>query len=141
MAWGGTYPTFLLKVERAQRAILKVMLKKPYMYPTDTLYQETELLTVRQLFIQHIILRKHQNLPYQPELDNLRRRTRICPTVIHNTKLAGRHYEVLANRIYSRVNKILHIYPLTCHKVKKIIINWLITLGYDKTENLLKSLL
>ncbi|KOB69294.1 Uncharacterized protein OBRU01_10568 [Operophtera brumata] len=38
--WGGTHKTYLLPLERAQRRILKVMLFKPFRYPTSQLYNE-----------------------------------------------------------------------------------------------------
>ncbi|PZC86430.1 hypothetical protein B5X24_HaOG209149 [Helicoverpa armigera] len=61
--WGGATKTKFLRVERAQRAILKVMTKKPYRYPTKELYSNCKVLTVRQLFVLKSTLRRHLTLP------------------------------------------------------------------------------
>lgn len=42
--WGGTYKTYLLHVERSQRAVIKVMLNKPFRFPTRELYSELKVL-------------------------------------------------------------------------------------------------
>jgi hypothetical protein len=64
-SWGGAAKSKLIELERAQRLILKVCLFKPRLFPTATLYQEAEVLTVRQLFILLTILRKHSQINYE----------------------------------------------------------------------------
>ncbi|XP_059047711.1 uncharacterized protein LOC131843125 [Achroia grisella] len=49
-AWGGASKTHMISIERAQRSVLKVMLGKPFRFPTYLLHQEAAVLTVRQLF-------------------------------------------------------------------------------------------
>lgn len=55
--WGTACKTTTIKLERAQRAVIKVAFQKPYRYPTDQLYKETKLMTVRQLAIEATILK------------------------------------------------------------------------------------
>ncbi|CAH2238904.1 jg13712 [Pararge aegeria aegeria] len=45
VVWGGSNKTSLLRLERAQRAILKVITKKPYRYPTIDLYKDCKVLS------------------------------------------------------------------------------------------------
>lgn len=45
--WGSAAKTTMLAAERAQRSVLKVMLLKPFRYPTHSLYAEAKVLTVR----------------------------------------------------------------------------------------------
>lgn len=138
-AWGGACTTTMLQLERAQRAILKVMTHKPIRFPTVSLYKEAEVLNVRQLYVLHTILRKHRSIAYDPELDqSQRKRSRICSLLPHRTTLANRHYEVLANRLYNKINSILHIYPLPLSIVKIVSTDWLKTLSYHDTEELIK---
>lgn len=49
--WGGLYKTALTPLNVTQNAILKIILSKPFLYPTSQLYKEADLCTVRQLFI------------------------------------------------------------------------------------------
>ena len=58
-SWGGASKSHLIEVERAQRALLKVGAGLPYRTPTVELYKDWDLLTVRQTFIMHIVIKKH----------------------------------------------------------------------------------
>lgn len=60
--WGSAAKSVIIQVERAQRAVLKAMLKRPFRYPTFNLHQEASILTVRQLFILKVTLEKHKNI-------------------------------------------------------------------------------
>ncbi|KAJ0169311.1 hypothetical protein K1T71_015195 [Dendrolimus kikuchii] len=53
-SWGGARKSHLIKLERAQRALLKVIKNKPFRYPTSDLYRECDILTVRQLLVNLI---------------------------------------------------------------------------------------
>ncbi|KAF9813272.1 hypothetical protein SFRURICE_017004 [Spodoptera frugiperda] len=41
--WGAAAKSTLIEVERAQRAVIKVALRKPFRYPTDLIYKDFEL--------------------------------------------------------------------------------------------------
>lgn len=138
-AWGGACVSHLLKLERAQRAVLKVMTRKPFRYPTTQLYLDCEVLSVRQLYVLQVMLRKHATLPFDDTVTNRRRRYRVCQTVPHRTALAGRQYCVRSSSLYNKINKILDVYPLPKKKLKIILKSWLQCLNYLETENLLKS--
>ncbi|KOB76258.1 putative tick transposon, partial [Operophtera brumata] len=53
--WGGACKKNLIIVERAQCSVLKVLKFKHFRYPTTSLYNECELLSVRKLFILNTI--------------------------------------------------------------------------------------
>lgn len=57
--WGGAYKASMLKLERAQQVALKIMLCKPFRYPTTHLYQDCKVLALSQLFVHVIILLYH----------------------------------------------------------------------------------
>lgn len=134
-AWGGCAKTTLKHLEVAQRAVLKVMTRKPLRYPTSLLYADTSVMTVRQLFIFKTVLRKHSKLPYDPTLHARKRRSDlVCVTPPHRTVLARRHFKVLSCKLYNRANKILKIYPCTKRDVKRKLESWLESLTYNDTE-------
>lgn len=137
-AWGGAIKTQMLRVERAQRAVLKVMTSKPRRFPTGLLYSLTEVLTVRQLFVLATVLRRHSHLPFYSNLSSLKRRSDlVCRIEPRRTAVAGRHFHYLSSSLYNRVNKILNIYPLPKHKCKNKCMSWLLSLSYEETEHLL----
>ena len=49
--WGSASSTVLTNLITTQKYILKIINKKPKRYPTIDLFNETKLLTVRQIYI------------------------------------------------------------------------------------------
>lgn len=136
-AWGGGAKTFLLEVERAQRAVLKVILKKPFRYPTTKLYADADVLTVRQLYIAQSTLRRHALTPYTDT--GKRRCDLVCKVERHRTKLAGRHFYILSKVTYNRINKEITIFNLNNFNCKIALHKWLKTLNYNETEDLIQK--
>ena len=138
-SWGGAPKTTLIEIERAQRAILKVLSFLPYRYPTEQLYKENKVLTVRQLFVLHTLLKQHTRLVYNPKLSKGKRR--YDPVETHHlrrkTIFARRFFCYLGGYLYNKTHKVLHIFNLTKSKCKKRLTDWLLNLNYNDTENLL----
>lgn len=135
--WGGAAKTSFLELERAQRAVLKVMTRKPFRYPTSVLYDECQILTVRQLFVLQTVLRKHTTLLYEKGGTKKRRSYKVCPVERFRTTLASRHYRVIGSHLYNILNEHCNIYPLCKHACKNIVIKWLMLKTYAETEDLL----
>lgn len=131
--WGGAAKTLLLRVERAQRAILKVMTKKPFRYPTTELYSNCKVLTVRQLFVLKSILRTHKSLP-PPDRN---KRTLALPSAQHRTSFARHQYYILSLHLYKTVNRNIKIMDLNSHNLKNKLTEWLLQRDYSFTESLL----
>lgn len=138
--WGSAPKTTMLPLERAQRAVLKVITRKPYRHPTTLLYSDTKVLTVRQLFVLKTILRKHSQVVYDPNLNSNRRmqhRYKVCPILPHRTSLAKRNFKILSSKLYNKINKETNIYQCTKFLCKKRVQLYLTNLDYSQTENLL----
>jgi hypothetical protein len=137
-AWGGACKTFLLKLERSQRCLLKTMTFKPFKYPTDLLYQDCKLLTVRQLYVLQLVLKKHALTPYDPQISCNKRR---LPDVVNinrcHTAFARRQSIYMSALLYNKLNKTLNFYPLSMHECKVKVQNLLLSLDYKNTEKLL----
>lgn len=134
--WGGAAKTYLLRAERSQRAVLKVMLRKPYRYPTIQLYADCKVLTVRQLFVLQSVLRIHARLPPSDP----RKRTYVPPGVQHKTCFARRQFYVLSLQIFKKVQKELDIIDQNKFNVKLKTSNWLLQQDYTKTESLISHI-
>lgn len=57
IAWGGATDSHLAKLQNIQKWIIKIMYNKSRLYPTASLFDETGLLDLRQLFYEKIALR------------------------------------------------------------------------------------
>lgn len=137
-AWGGASKTSLLILERAQRAVLKVLTFNKFRYPTTALYEDTLVLTVRQLFIKQLLAKQHKRIPDYPES---RRRNDIVYSIpTHKTKFATKFLNVLGPILYNKVSKHIQIRKLNLHACKKSLEAYLQKLKYDDTEQLLKTL-
>jgi hypothetical protein len=139
--WGGSTKIKFLELERAQRAVLKVMHSKPYRFPTNELYDTCDLLSVRKLYVLHAILRRHKKSSYKPETSVKRRKPNVIPTPLTNSAFAKRQYAAQSAKLYNIVNKQISIFPCTYKECKTKIIKWLKTKNYIETENLLLGII
>lgn len=135
--WGGTYKTVLIALERAQRFVLKVMLFKQRDHPTRDLYVETQLLTVRQLYVLKSILITHRHLPLDLNISRRRPGLPVCPSVPCRSAFARKQHKAQSAFLYNKINKEISIYTLTTREVNKKLDKWLQSLTYAQTENLL----
>lgn len=137
IAWGGAPKTTLISLERAQRAVIKVMYCKRFRFPTTQLYEETKLLTVRQQFLKSLILYFHRkSLQTIYSKENARLKKWLTPKT--NTEFYKRFYNFLAPFVYTKVEQSHCIFKKTRFVCKKIINSWLLTLNYDDTEKVIK---
>lgn len=140
-SWGGSYKTCIIALERAQRAILKVAYSRPFRFPTHQLYQETHILTVRQLFIRQVLMdRKHTQLPKQ--ITNLdpkqsRRKTMGMASIACKTAFAHKHAHYLSTHIYKKLIKDVPFDELSTKESKNMLTKYLIQKNYEETEKLL----
>ncbi|KAJ8710915.1 hypothetical protein PYW08_009430 [Mythimna loreyi] len=138
VAWGGSTKTHMLKLERAQRALLKVGWRLPYRFPTAELYEKCMVLSVRKLFILNLVLIKHAQIPYEPEkFSSQRRKHTVCPSFRTQCRSSQRSFLFLGSHVYNQVNKILNIYHMRKSNCKKAITSWLLKLDYADIEKIL----
>lgn len=135
--WGGATKTDFLDLERAQRSLLKVMYLKPYEFPTNTLYQISNLLSVRKLYILNLILKFHKTVPFNESTRKKRRSDIVATSPYVRTVFARRQYVSQSIFIYNKLNKILKIYPMQLYTCKQILKQWLRSLTYNEVEGLL----
>lgn len=138
--WGGATKTHFLGLERAQRSLLKVMYFKPYRYPTDTLYSELDILSVRKLYILNSVLKLHKSVQYDPSKLIKRRKYSVIKLTLVNSTYAIRQYLRQSAQLYNKINKLINIYPMNNRNCKMKITDWLLSLSYDDVEALLLSI-
>lgn len=136
--WGGAYKTKFIELERAQRHLIKVMFFKPYRFPTEKLYEISNLLTVRKLYVLYTILRLHKSLTYDPTILTRRRHHAVAGTRSCNTLFAQKQLNNQSAHLYNQINKILFLYPKTLYENKKALTIWIKTINYKETEKILE---
>lgn len=137
--WGGAAKSSLLPLERAQRAVLKVATFRPILYPTTLLYQYCEVVTVRQLFIYHTILKQHTLHTYDPNRVSAKRRKDIVmPRIQQRFAYIKKYFIFLGPYLYNKINKALSIYHLNNFECKKALLSFLLKLNYEESESLME---
>lgn len=134
--WGGAAKTHLITLERAQRALLKIMFFKQIRFSTFDLHNFYKILTTRQIYILSVILLTHRQLTYiSPNLLPRRRsNTSICRMSQCKTKFKQKQFTAQSSSLYNKFNTRLNIYPLTSSNLKRLLTQTLLTFDYDKTE-------
>ncbi|CAG4986699.1 unnamed protein product [Colias eurytheme] len=132
--WGGACKTLMLPVERAQRAVLKVMFYLNYKHPTTDIYNKSNVLSVRKSYIYQCIRRKHRMI----DLSNteLKRLNRL-PIPSTSSKFAQHQYEFLATKLYNLLNSKYNVRVLNHNKIKRVVKDWLKDMDYEETEKLM----
>lgn len=136
-AWGGARKTILLEAERAQRAVLKVLLYAPWRHPTTLVYKESNVLTIRQTFILKCIRRYHSRTV--PLLPVSTKRIYRFPVPRAISAFARRHYNYVTPRLYSTIHNKLNISKERNYTLKNRVYTWLRSHDYEGTESLMDS--
>lgn len=140
-AWGRANKTNLIILERAQRALIKVMKFKPRRFATAMLYKESSLLTIRQLFIKAVIMEQHSLVnPEVLESQKRRRKDRVftnCPS--SKTQFGSKSIANLGPRLYNNVSKHTRIIQCTHRQLNQTLKEYLGKLNYDDTEKLIDT--
>lgn len=137
--WGSAATTFIILAERAQRSVLKVMMKKPLRYPTVDVFKDSGVLSVRQLFIFKMSLSVHRSVLAAPDYDKtIKKRSQKLTFPQINTSFGQRFGPFIRVHVYNAMDKHCNLRKKTVYEAKKSIYSFLTTLSYKETENLLK---
>ena len=137
-AWGSAAKTAILDIERANRSILKIMLRKPFRFPTTELYKTAKVLTVRQLFVLRVTMIAHKNVVSSTAHKSLlRKRVFKVPLPTIHTHFASRFGKFIQVRVYNSVISSCNIKSCSVSEAKSIVLRWLLSLDYLSTERIL----
>lgn len=136
--WGGVNNNTILPLERAVRGVLKVQYNQPIRYPTEKLYIECNVLSVRKLYILSVVLKKHASLQYNPTI-TLSRNPHIFPYDKKiRTSFFQKHYPFLSTYLYNIINKKHNLYSMNKSNCKRRLKQLLNNCTYEETESMLK---
>lgn len=114
LVWGGAYGVHLEQLKRIQNYIVKIIFKKPRMYPTHLLY--SEILNLKSLYILTVCNFIHLNNKYQDKYIAHSYQTRANANGLFNVTLSktslGQHFVTyLGLKIYNEI-------PLNIRSIK-----------------------
>lgn len=68
--WGSVGKTKLQELQRIQNRIIKVLFRYPYLTPTRTIFKETKLMNIKQLYIYNtcVLIRKIMDKPIHTDI-------------------------------------------------------------------------
>ena len=139
LAWGGSYYTHISCLTRTQKLILRILNFKPNRYPSKLLFKEYEVLSIRQIFINKILLYIHKHPEHTITVAH-RHHTRTRNTNLSlprmATALGQRHAMYLATKIYNIIP--LHLKSIQNYKTEMK--KWLIERDIDTAETLIKPM-
>jgi hypothetical protein len=139
LAWGGVAKATLITLERAQRGVLKVALFKPLFYPTHSLYDEAEVLTVRKLFLLRAILYTHKIVRSSDDYNELLgKRIFKIPTPTTKTSFSHHFGRFLFPFVYNKLVNLLNFRSSSEFEVKSLLTKTLLSWSYEYTEDCLK---
>lgn len=135
--WGGAAKTKFMELERAQRALIKVMYFKPFKFPTEEVYSLSKLLTVRKIYIINTVLKTHSTTTFDPNFANKRRKHVIINLPNYNSMFARRQFKYQSAHLYNQFNKSLDLYSKSKKECKKALTETIYSKSYEETENLI----
>lgn len=111
IAWGGVTNNYLSKLQNTHKWILKVMYKKDRFFPTNTLFTESKIFDIRQIYFEKIAVRlysKKDNIAQiEHGYDTRLKQTSVIQRKVEKS-LAQRCYRYILPFVYSQVSGLLH---------------------------------
>jgi hypothetical protein len=146
LAWGGASAGVLEPLAVTQRAIIKTILGRDSRYPTALLYNEFKVLTVRQLFLNYLLLYAHQhknnifsNLNHRYTTRNRLNFSYSIP-LVRQTSLQNNPF-FLSHTLFRNLPEfILEAGEENANIYRRQVRDWLLGLPADAVEGLMHSL-
>ena len=117
LTWGGAYNVHADALIKAQKAIIRVMLKKTYTHPSQPLFQELNLMTFQQLYCRSLLLQAFYHKNNEDLLlkhsHNIRLKTSFNFYPVLTSTTAGKRFaKHLSVRLFNRLpNEIKNLKP------------------------------
>jgi len=103
--YGTATKSILNKLVVTQKLIIKIYRRKPVLYPTDKLFSEAKLCTIKQLFLLKLVRHMHQNshslVPISHKHSTRCKTSNKVKLVRTNNTTARRHYTFLCPKVFN----------------------------------------
>ena len=126
VAWGGATNNHMDCLEKVKKWLLKIIYNKDFYYATENLFNEIEMLDIRQLFCLSLLARKHVNKSELISIEhNYETRLKMHATRLPKTSktVTQRSYYFLGPKLYNIIPpdiKLINSLKLFKSKIKKM---------------------
>jgi hypothetical protein len=146
VVWGGAYKTTIQPLITTQKMILKAALGKNLLYPSDFIFNEFKVLDVRQLYVKNLLLYlfKYPNGIYEDIQHQyptrFARRVHVRAPVMSKSFLQTSSL-FICHIIKRNLPSSLSEFEQSCSflSYKKLVNSWLLELGRDNIDSIIKS--
>lgn len=145
IAYGGTHRTILEPLSVVQKSIIKAGFQKSKQYPSEMLFRETSIFTVRQLYIKTLLIYTFLNndLIITPIAHNYPTRNALnigsqAPRAIKSTNFTNSYF--IANILYQNIPQEIRDCEGSKIVFKRLVNSWLLETGSEHAEALITSI-
>lgn len=148
IAWGGASPTTIHPLFVAQKKLLKIAFNKPARYPTESLFNELAVLSVRKLFVKNLLIHTFCNKSKILSEITHTHNTRYALSIGINTPQLSKAFSktnsyYIANTLYRNICKyyrhmqLFHVNSISAFKIRTN--KWLLQMGNQVVESLITA--
>ncbi|KAG8274436.1 hypothetical protein J6590_107945, partial [Homalodisca vitripennis] len=143
IAWGGAFKTIIDPLNVIQKSILKAALNKPKRFSSNQLFIESDILTIRQLYIRNVMVYtyRHREEVLGRPTHSYSTRAAVgggvrAPVIEMTVNLTNAYY--VASTLYRRLPPVIRdLRAEPTGLFKRLITTWLRMIGSDNAESLL----
>lgn len=139
LIWGSTSFTHIEPLFKVQKLILRIIRNKHFLYPSSHLFQEFEVLSIRQLYIHRTLTFMKKNHQVTNVIDyphNTRRRNTDLVIQRMNTSFGQRCIIYNGPRIFNHLPLNIREPVSSFHVYRRKTRKWLIDFGIECSEQL-----
>ena len=144
LAWGGVGISLLNSLSVVQKSIIKIAFKKHKQFPSNQLFLETKLLSIRQLYIKSLLTYtySHKDLVLVPVVHRYHTRNAVIvglqvPRAVKSVCYSNSFF--IANFVYRNIPPEIRNLQVSNQVFKKIVHDWLVVTGSEHAEALIRS--
>lgn len=144
LTWGAAARTIVDPLIGAQKALIRVINKKPCRYPTDLLLTDFPVLDIRKLFIRTMLTdynkNKNKSMPVHYTHRTRARERGDALLTTARTTYGHRHHAFLAPKVYNALTSDLpEIKQTTEASFKVLVTRWLLDKHRSETESMVSA--
>lgn len=139
---GGTFKNIIEPLSVIQKNIIKIGLHKNRQYPSELLFKESGIFTIRQLFIKTLLVytQFNKSLIVSCVTHNYSTRNALnigaqVPRTVKAINFTNAFY--LSNILYRNIPGEIRDLQVTMSRYKSIVAAWLLETGPERSEDLL----
>ena len=142
IVWGGAYASNIKILEDIHKRILKIIFRKNITYPSELIFSENNILTLRKAFLIKSLLHNYLQLKniYINKITANKRVLYLQPPITNNNNgFARQNHYYLSFKIFNLLPDQLKLKPMKIIQTSKILINWIMSIPNHAITNLLST--